>query len=115
MEEVRNQLNEEVQALANSARWRAILDYMASFHQYSCITSCLFRRSIPERPGWRDSGSGNRKADRYARARRASGSSAIAPRPWVWMMQAASIEHPKDGEGEEKTLCFYPLLTVFDL
>jgi antirestriction protein ArdC len=115
IEEVRNQLNEAVQALADSEQWRAMLDYMASFHHYSLHNILLIKAQHPGATKvagfkqWKQKGRQVRKGEQGIRIFGYSSKT-------VRVDDAGRvIEHPKDDEGEEKTLHFYPLLTVFDL
>jgi antirestriction protein ArdC len=115
IEEVRNQLNEAVQALADSEEWRAMLDYMASFHHYSLHNILLIKAQHPGATKvagfrqWKQKGRQVRKGEQGIKIFGYSSKT-------VRVDDAGRvIEHPKGDEGEEKTLHFYPLLTVFDL
>ena len=115
IEQIRTTLNEGIAALADSAEWRRMLDYLATFHQYSVSNVLLIASQCPGAThvagfkAWKEKGRQVRKGEKGIRI--------FGYRSYKVRVDEAGriIEKPNGDEGEEKVISYYPLLSVFDI
>lgn len=115
IEQIRTTLNEGITALADSGEWAKMLDYMAKFHKYSVPNVLLLLSQAPKATcvagyrQWEEMGRQVRKGEKALRI--------FGYRTRTVRVDAEGrlIQHPKEGEGTEQTVSYFPLLSVFDI
>lgn len=115
IEQIRTTLNQGIAALAESGQWDRMLDHLAKFRSYSVSNVLLMLAQAPKATRvagyrkWREMGRQVRKGERGIRI--------FGYRTHKVRVDDAGriIEHPEEGEGAEREMAYYPLLSVFDI
>lgn len=107
-EALHNSISEQVEALRDSGRWTAFLDFAQSFHAYRTLNNVLLILSqSPEASrvaGFRKWQGLNRQVRKGSKAIRIFGYST-----------KKVIEEDENGESQEKKIARFPILSVFDI
>ena len=104
--ELQESIAAQVEALRDSEQWKKMLDFMGSFHRYSINNLMLIFAQMPTASRvagfrqWQAKGRQVRKGEHGLR---------------IFGYATKKIHAEEDSEDEEKTITYYPTLTVFDL